>query len=131
LPRHGAGFVVGLHIDERIAANNFLGLGEWSIRHVQLATAGADSKPFCGALESGRVLEKAALEPFGDELTHSVQQTLGDGLGAMTFGMSDEHQVFHDRVSMVNGKALSFLALRDMDGFPWRVVVRDLHPHVD
>jgi hypothetical protein len=53
-----------------------------------------------GGLESGGVLEHAALRWSGDDCPHGVQQGLGSVLDAVALGVLDEHQAFHDRRSI-------------------------------
>src|SRR5437867_1247648 len=129
LPREVEGFLFRTHLDQRVAAYDFLGLGEGSIRHLQLAAARANSQPLDGPLESGGVLENATLEPFGDELPHGVQQPLGDGLGTIAFGMFDEHQVFHDLASKVR-EGICLIGVTRRGRSPRSVAIRG-RPHQD
>lgn len=107
LARQVDGFRLRLDLDERIAADDFLRLDERSVRDLHRAAIGPHAKPLRGVLEAGGVLEHARREPFRDELTHGVEQSLRDWLGAIVLRVSDEHEPFHDRSPLVRVKDIS------------------------
>src|SRR4051812_26938789 len=90
LPGQLAGLLARGDVDYCIATDHFFGLAEGSIGDLQLASAQAHAKSVGAALESGGVLEDAALEALLDELAHGLQQSRGDRLAAVVFGMLDE-----------------------------------------
>src|SRR5215211_6312827 len=88
-------------IDQGVAADDFLALGERSIGHRELVLAGADLEALGRGLEPGRILQDSLLHAFTDKLAHRVIQRLGDGLVAGALRVLDHHQVLHGSISPV------------------------------
>src|SRR3954462_5391156 len=69
LARQFQRLVLRCDLDQRIAADDLLALGERTIRHAELATAGPHAERLARRRQAGRVLEHTLLEALLDERT--------------------------------------------------------------
>jgi len=71
---HGAfdGFFFGWELEDREAADNFFGFGEWPVDDFDLSTGQLDADTLRGLLESAASFEGAGSDPFFGELYHRV-----------------------------------------------------------
>src|SRR4051794_26019208 len=59
--------LIGCRLDERESADRFLRLGERAVRHLERAATRSDTESAAGRFQTGRVFQRAVLEPLLDE----------------------------------------------------------------
>ena len=88
-------FLVRLRFDDRVAADDFLRLGERAVDHCDLAPGEPHALALGGRLQPGGVDHRAALQRLADELAHRGEQGLRNFFVPVVLGVLDEHHVSH------------------------------------
>src|SRR5262245_1025574 len=109
-PRQGKRLRVRFRVDDRVAANDLLRLGERAVDDGDLAALELYPRALGRRLQPGPTDEVAALRRLLDELSHLLVQPGRWPYVAVILRVLDEHHVAHDRspprVSAVpNGRA--------------------------
>src|SRR3984893_2818476 len=107
----------------RIAADDFLGLGEWPIGHGQLPLGNPDASALCGWRKASVAEHRAVLDRlFGDDVNR-VHKLLGRR--ARVLGVLDQYHELHRHNLLLNSGLWAGLSE------PFRLPELSLHLHVE
>jgi hypothetical protein len=92
---HGAfdGFFFGWELEDREAADNFFGFGEWPVDDFDLSTGQLDADTLSGLLESAASFEDAGSDP--SSLSFAIASLSALGGGGAIFSVLDHHHELH------------------------------------